>query len=163
VPYPIECIDTDNDRTLLNETTFAWATRRRIALHRSRPYQKNDNAHIEQKNGTDVRGLVGYRRYDTEQQIALLNELYVLDDLHINLFVPVRKLISRTRNDEHGSWHKVYDTARTPLQRVLERPDSEVAPSAAPAARVAARRAAPATARRPQAPVRTAPARWCPA
>ena len=129
VPYRIKCIDTDNDRAMLNETLLAWAEHHGIKVERSRPYQKNDNAHIEQKNGTDVRGLVGYRRYDTEQQIALLNELYALDDLHINLFVPVRKLISRTRNDEYGSWRKTYDIARTPLQRVLERPKGEVAPA----------------------------------
>ena len=126
LPYAIMVLDIDNDRALLNETVAVWAERHAIAMTRSRPYHKNDNAHVEQKNGTDVRGLVGYRRYDTAAQQDLLNQLYEIDDLHINLFVPVRKLIRRTRNDERGTWCKSYDTARTPLQRVLERPAAEV-------------------------------------
>lgn len=129
LPYALEILDIDNDRSLLNEAVEAWTTRHGGRMTRSRPYKKNDNAHIEQKNGTDVRGLVGYRRYDTRAQCDLLNQLYALDDLHVNYCVPGRKLMRRVRDDDRGTWRKYYDTPRTPLQRVLEHADEEVAPA----------------------------------
>lgn len=126
LPYTPQKLDVDNDRAFISDMLLTWLEARGIQPTRSRPYKKNDNAHIEQKNGTDVRGLVGYRRYDTVEQCELLNRIYELDDLHVNLWIPCRKLIRRVRDDERGTWRKYYDTPRTPLERVLERPDEEV-------------------------------------
>ncbi len=71
VPYAVQVLDTDHDRAFINERTVAQLARRGVRMTRSRAYKKNDNAHVEQKNGTDVRGLVGYRRYDTDEQCRL--------------------------------------------------------------------------------------------
>jgi len=75
-------------------------------MTRCRAYKKNVNAHTRQKNGTNVRGLVVYRRCDTHEQCELLNQVYALDDLHVNYCVPGRKLIAHERNDERGTWRK---------------------------------------------------------
>jgi len=106
LPYGIKVLDVDNDGSLLNEALEAWTQRQGGTMTRSRAYKKNDNAHNEQKNGTDVRGLVGYRRYDTQEQCELLNQVYALDDLHVNYCVPGRKLIAREHGDERGTWRK---------------------------------------------------------
>ena len=86
-------------------------------MSRSRPYQKNDNAWVEQKNWTHVRKVVGYRRYDTTRQMALLNQIYEVARLYQNFFQPVIKLVSKTR--VRGKIHRVYDQPRTPYERLL--------------------------------------------
>ena len=104
--YGITVLDVDNDGSLLNEALEAWMQRQGGTMTRSRACKKNDNTHTGQKNGTDVRGLVGYRRYDTQEQCDLLNQVYALDDLHMNYCVPGRKLIAHERDDERGTWRK---------------------------------------------------------
>lgn len=92
------------------------------ALSRSRPYRKNDNAHVEQKNGDKVRKLVGYFRLDTEAACDILNRLYEVEDLISNYFVPSAKLI-RKEYDNHGKLiRKHYDTPKTPYSRLLNNP-----------------------------------------
>jgi hypothetical protein len=91
-------------------------------LSRSRPYHKNDNAHVEQKNGDKVRKLVGYFRLDTEAACQVLNQLYAVEDLISNYFVASTKLI-RKEYDRHGKLvRKLYDQPKTPYQRLLDHP-----------------------------------------
>jgi len=89
-----------------------------ITFTRSRPYKKNDSCFVEQKNYSVVRRNVGYQRYDTEEELSLLNELYIYLDCYTNYFQPVVKLVSKTRVGSKVT--KKYDTAKTPFRRVLE-------------------------------------------
>ena len=94
---------------------------KKITFTRSRAYKKNDSCHVEQKNGNIVRRLVGYDRYTSQSAYACLERVYRLVRLYINFFQPTMKLISKSR---HGAKvHKVYETARTPYQRLLDRPE----------------------------------------
>ena len=90
-----------------------------FALSRSRPYKKNDNAHVEQKNDDKVRKLVGYWRYDTEEELKLLNLLYEKYDMLDNFFIPSAKLMEKIRDDK-GRVMRVHDKPRTPYQRLME-------------------------------------------
>ena len=91
-----------------------------ITFTRSRPGNSNDGAHIEQKNWSVVRQAVGYHRYDTPAELALLNQIYALVRLQVNFFSPQQKLISKTRIGAKVT--KRYDTAQTPYQRVMASP-----------------------------------------
>lgn len=92
-------------------------------ISRSRPYHKEDNGHVEQKNGDKVRKLVGYHRYDTEKQTNLLNRLYEIEDLISNFFLPSQKLIEKVKDDKGRVIGRKYDRAKTPYQRLLEAGD----------------------------------------
>ena len=95
-----------------------FCERSAIEYHRSRPYRKNDNAHVEQKNRQLVREIVGYARYEQHDEVRWLNGVYEVLDAYVNLVLPSQKLISKTR---HGSKvRKRYDTARTPFERLSE-------------------------------------------
>lgn len=92
-------------------------------LSRSRPYKKNDNAHVEQKNGDKIRKLVGYWRLDSQAACDMLNELYAVEDLITNYFTASTKLIGKDY-DEHGKLiRKRYDEPKTPYRRLLDHPD----------------------------------------
>ncbi len=117
-PFRIREIHPDNDSGLINDLLWRYCRGARIRMSRSRPYQKNDNAWVEQKNWTHVRKMVGYRRYDTTRQMSLLNQIYELARLYQNFFQPVIKLVSKTR--VRGKIHRVYDQPRTPYERLLE-------------------------------------------
>ena len=91
---------------------------KKITFTRSRAYKKNDSCFVEQKNYSVVRRNVGYLRYDTEEELDLLNELYIYLDCYTNYFQPVAKLVSKTR--EGSKVTKKYDDAKTPFRRVLE-------------------------------------------
>ena len=80
--------------------------------------KKNDSCFVEQKNYSVVRRNVGYLRYDTEEELNLLNELYIHLDHYTNYFQPVVKLVLKTRVGSKVT--KKYDEARTPFRRVLE-------------------------------------------
>ena len=122
LPFALVGIDSDNGTEFINWNLKRWAQRHRITFTRSRPYKKNDNAHIEQKNFTHVRKVIGYMRLDTGKQQAMLNDLYRNDlRLYINFFQPSQKLIKKERVG--SKIKRVYDTAKTPYQRVLESPD----------------------------------------
>ena len=82
----------------------------------SRPWKKNDSAHVEQKNGAVVRQLVGYDRFTSHAAYAHLQRVYRLARLHVNFFQPVEKLVTKTR--QGGRTHRVYDRAQTPYQRL---------------------------------------------
>lgn len=115
-PFGIREVHPDNDSALLSELLWNYCRQRRIAMSRSRPYEKNDNAWVEQKNWTHVRKLVGHRRYDTGEEQELLQQLYRLWADYQNFFQPMMKLKQKTR--EGGKVHRQYDQAQTPYQRV---------------------------------------------
>jgi hypothetical protein len=89
-----------------------------IKMSRSRPYKKNDNAWVEQRNWTHVRKQVGYRRMDSQAELELVNGLYEKLRLYKNFFQPTMKLVAKIR--ESGKIHRKYDEPRTPYQRLIE-------------------------------------------
>ena len=97
--------------------------KRTFDLSRSRPYEKNDNAHVEQKNDDKVRKLVGYRRYDTEKEINLLNQLYEKADYYDNFFIATAKLKKKIRNSKWRVIKRVYYKPETPYQRLMASKD----------------------------------------
>lgn len=121
--HPIYAYHPDNDRTILS-FLFSRLTDEAVTesfiLSRSRPYEKNDNAHVEQKNGDKVRGLVGHVRYDLLSQVQLLNELYRVADLYDNFFIPSQKLIQKILDTEGRLKNRIYDTPQTPYQRLMK-------------------------------------------
>ena len=121
LPFPLLGIDSDNGSEFINDLLYRYCLDEKITFTRSRPYKKNDQAHVEQKNWSVVRHTVGYDRWETQQDLALLESVY--DDLriYINFFQPSFKLIAKERIGNKTI--KRYDTAKTPYQRVLERKD----------------------------------------
>ena len=89
IPMPILGLDTDNDSVFMNEMVLAWCATQSAEFTRSRPYKKNDQAWVEQKNGAVIRRLVGYRRYQGIEAAALLAELYASARLFVNVFPTV--------------------------------------------------------------------------
>ena len=117
LPFPLRGIDSDNGGEFINQYLFNYCRDEDITFTRSRPYKKNDSCHVEQKNWSVVRRLIGYDRYDTKAALETLNRIYDLTRHHVNFFQPVMKLVHKTR---HGAKvYKVYDTAQTPYQRLL--------------------------------------------
>jgi len=121
LPFPLLGIDSDNGGEFINDLLYRYCLDEEITFTRSRPYQKNDQAHVEQKNWSVVRHTVGYDRWETEQELALLESVYEDLRLYINFFQPSLKLIAKERIGNKTI--KRYDTAKTPYQRVLERKD----------------------------------------
>jgi hypothetical protein len=118
LPFPLLGIDSDNGGEFINQCFYRYCRDEKITFTRSRSYKKNDSCHVEQKNGNVVRRLVGYERYDTKAAFECLGRVYDLIRLYINFFQPTMKLVSKTR---HGAKvHKVYDTAQTPYQRLVQ-------------------------------------------
>jgi len=116
--FPLLGLDSDNGGEFINQHLFAYCQREGITFTRSRSYKKNDSCHVEQKNWSVVRRLIGYDRYNSREALEVLNRIYDLLRLYVNFFQPVMKLVRKTR---HGAKvHKVYDAARTPYQRLLE-------------------------------------------
>lgn len=95
----------------------AWCQGQNIQLTRGRPYKKDDNAHIEPKNWTHVRKLLGWDRYDSQAAVEALNDLY-RQELRwlLNLYLPSVKMVKKTRVG--SKLRRVYDAPQTPLERV---------------------------------------------
>jgi len=121
LPFPLLGIDSDNGSEFINDLLYRYCLDEKITFTRSRPYKKNDQAHVEQKNWSVVRHTVGYDRWETEQELALLESIYDDLRLYINFFQPSLKLIAKQRIGNQTL--KRYDRAKTPYQRVLERQD----------------------------------------
>ena len=121
LPFPLLGIDSDNGGEFINDLLYRYCLNEKITFTRSRPYKKNDQAHVEQKNWSVVRHTVGYDRWETQQELALLESIYDDLRLYINFFQPSFKLIAKERIGNRTI--KRYDTAKTPYQRVLERKD----------------------------------------
>jgi len=117
LPFALQAIDSDNGSEFLNHHLVRYCRAGQIQFTRGRPYQKDDNAHIEQKNWTHVRRLIGWDRYDSAAAVGLLNDLYRHElPLMMNLFQPSVKLRSKKRVGSR--LQRVYDQPQTPLDRL---------------------------------------------
>jgi len=121
LPFLLLGLDSDNGGEFINNLLFQYCLSEKITFTRSRPYQKNDQAHVEQKNWSVVRRLIGYDRFETEEEYLLLQSIYADLRLYANFFQPVLKLVSKEHVDK--KLIKRYDTAATPYQRVLAAKD----------------------------------------
>ncbi len=117
LPFALLGLDSDNGSEFINDTLLRYCQAEQITFTRSRPYQKNDQAHVEQKNWSVVRHTIGYDRLETPEELALLRSIYTDLRLYINFFQPVLKLVGKERID--GKTVRTYDRATTPYRRVL--------------------------------------------
>jgi hypothetical protein len=122
LPFAILGFDCDNGSEFINQHLVRYFARRRkpVGFTRCRPYKKNDQAHVEQKNWTHVRQLLGYSRLDRPELVEAINGLYELRDRLANFFIPNLKLLQKRR--EGARTIKLYAPALTPCQRLLESP-----------------------------------------
>lgn len=122
LPFALLGFDCDNGSEFLNWHLMSYLQKDRkqpIQFTRSRPYRKNDNAHVEQKNWTHVRHLFGYDRFDKPILVSLMNDLYKNEwCLYQNYFVPTQKLLSKEKIN--SKYRRKYDKAKTPYQRLLK-------------------------------------------
>jgi hypothetical protein len=127
LPFPLRGIDSDNGSEFINTHLLGFCQRRpkgqAIQFTRSRAYKKDDNAHIEQKNWTHVRKLLGWDRYDTVEALQAINPLYEELRIFQNLFQPSMKLSSKTRKGSRLLRH--YDKPLTPFERVVQYPQGD--------------------------------------
>ena len=117
MPFRLRGLDTDNGGEFMNEAVVAYCNRHEIEITRSRPYRKNDQAWVEQKNGSVVRRLVGYRRLEGLIAAAALARLYAASRMFVNFFQPSFKLASKTRLGARV--RKTYHAPETPHRRLL--------------------------------------------
>ena len=96
---------------------YPWCKQEKIAFTRGRPYKKNDQAYVEQKNWSVVRRIIGYQRFSTKAAEDVFARLYAVLRLYLNFFQPIRKLVSKER--QGAKVVKRYDVAQTPYQRLL--------------------------------------------
>ncbi len=118
LPFPLLGIDSDNGVQFINAHLLRYCQDEHLTFTRSRPYKKNDQAYVEQKNWSIVPQLVGYGRYESEAAYEALQRLYDVVRLYTNDFQPNLKLLSKERGE--GKVKKKYEVAKTPSQRVLE-------------------------------------------
>lgn len=121
LPFKIRGFDSDNGKEFMNYRLLKYFKNRKESVDytRSRAYNKNDNAHIEEKNWTVVRQYIGYDRLNNPEQLDLLNDLYRNElNCFLNYFLPSVKLISKER--QGSKIKKKYDKAKTPFQRLFE-------------------------------------------
>lgn len=120
LPFPLVGIDSDNGSEFINHQLYRYCQDERITFTRSRPYRKNDNCFVEQKNYTVVRRHVGYQRLDTFHQQQILEDLYRHLRSYVNFFQPSMRLVSKERNGAQVK--KKYGPAETPYQRLFASP-----------------------------------------
>lgn len=121
LPFPLLGIDSDNGSEFINDQLYRYCLREHLTFTRGRAGKKNDSAHVEQKNWSIVRRSVGYYRYDTPEQLDLLNRLYAVLHYYVNFFLPIMKLQEKSRVGSKVK--RVYDDPKTPYARVLASPD----------------------------------------
>jgi hypothetical protein len=117
LPFPLKGLDTDNGSEFINNALLAFCQKEQITFTRSRPYKKNDQAHVEEKNGSIVRRMIGYDRYEGARAYTALDAVYEKLRLYVNFFQPSMKLVSKERIG--AKVRKKYDKAQTPYQRAL--------------------------------------------
>ena len=117
LPFPLLGLDTDNGSEFINYELFNYCRDKQVCFTRGRAYRKNDQAHVEEKNGSVVRRLVGYDRYEGVEAWRALTELYSVLRWYQNFFQPSMKLLSKQRLGSQV--RKRYDRAKTPYQRIL--------------------------------------------
>src|SRR5688572_6783218 len=118
LPFPLRELHTDNGGEFINDAIYPYCQRYGIRFTRGRPYKKNDQAYVEQKNWSVVRRLVGYHRYSTKAAYEQMELLYLLVSRYANFFQPIAKLVHKERVG--AKVIKRYDVAKTPYQRLLE-------------------------------------------
>jgi hypothetical protein len=125
LPFKLLGIDPDNGSEFINWQLFNYCLENKIQFTRGRPGKKNDNSHIEEKNWTHVRKIVGYHRMETQEEIDILNRLYRGPlRLYMNFFQPAMKLQKKTRVE--GRLKRKYDKAKTPYARVMTSPSKYI-------------------------------------
>ena len=117
LPFPLLGIDSDNGSEFLNEQLVRYCEAEQLTFTRSRPYWKNDQAHVEQKNWSMVRRQLGYGRYESQEALLQLNAVYDLLGPWVNHWQPAMKLVGKERDGAKVVKH--YDVAQTPYRRVL--------------------------------------------
>ena len=124
LPFRLQGIDADNGSEFINLHLYRYCQQQLIQFTRGRPYKKDDNAHIEQKNWTHVRKLMGYSRFDSAEAVQAMNVLY-RQDLRLlqNLFLPSVKLVRKERVGSRV--RRRYDRPQTPFERVLACPEAD--------------------------------------
>lgn len=120
MPFPLLGFDSDNDSVFINETVRDYCAATGVTFTRCRPYRKNDQAWVEQKNGSVVRRLVGYRRFEGLEAARSLAELYAASRLFVNFFQPSFKLAEKQRDGARV--YKRYHAPATPFQRLMDEP-----------------------------------------
>ncbi len=120
LPFPLQGMNADNGGEFININLITWCAQQNVAFTRIRPYRKNDNPYVEQKNNMVVRSAVGYLRYEGASQVAMINRIYALVRLQINFLFPSMKLVQKTRIGARV--YRRYDVPTTPYQRVLNSP-----------------------------------------
>lgn len=118
LPFPLLGLDSDNGSEFINNELLRYCQQERITFTRARPYRKNDNCYVEQKNYSVVRQTVGYQRFDTTAELLVLKQLYLTLRLYTNFFQPTMKLKSKERFGSRVK--KTYEAPQTPYQRVLD-------------------------------------------
>jgi len=121
LPFQLRGIDSDNGSEFINAHLLRYCQTHKITFTRSRPYRKNDNCFVEQKNYSIVRKTVGYYKYDTPEELVLLNQIYRYLRLYTNFFLPAMNMIEKVRIGSRVK--KTYDQPATPYHRVLALPD----------------------------------------
>ena len=117
LPFPLLGLDSDNGSEFINGELLRYCQQQHITFTRARPYRKNDNCYVEQKNYSVVRQAVGYQRFDTAAELLVLKQLYARLRLYTNFFQPTMKLKSKERLGSRVK--KSYHAPQTPYQRVV--------------------------------------------
>ncbi len=117
LPFALLGLDTDNGSEFINQDLLNYCEENKITFTRSRAYKKNDQAHVEEKNGSVVRRLVGYDRFEGQEAWEALTKLYKVLRLYVNFFQPSLKLLSKERSGARVT--KKYSEAKTPYQRIM--------------------------------------------
>lgn len=120
LPVPILGFDSDNGSEFINHGLIEFCREHSITFTRSRAWRKNDQAHVEERNGSVVRRTVGYDRYEGVPALEALERLYATMRLYVNFFQPTMKLLSKERDG--SKVHRKYDVAQTPFKRMLSSP-----------------------------------------
>lgn len=118
VPFVIKGFDSDNGNEFLNNHLIKYLAEQNIKMTRSRPYRKDDNAHVEQKNWSFVRQIMGYGRMENPDLVPVMNQLYYHWCLLKNMFVPCMKLKEKRRVG--SKIYRIHDEPKTPYKRLLE-------------------------------------------
>ena len=117
LPFTLRELHTDNGGEFMSWVMITWARREQVQLTRGRPYRKNDQSWVEQRNWTAARRIVGYQRFDTRAAYRVMQRLYRLLELYLNFFQPVRKVVARSEAGARRT--RQFDRAQTPYQRLL--------------------------------------------
>jgi hypothetical protein len=117
LPFTLRELHTDNGGEFMNRVMLAWANRANVRLTRGRPYRKNDQSWVEQRNWSAARRIVGYQRFASRDAYLVMQRLYRVLELYLNFFQPVRKVVART--DSGARRGRRFDEAQTPYQRLI--------------------------------------------